>query len=411
MLQVLRPKMGLKYQVVGRDALAALVPAWEDLCSRSVEDNVYYSPRYARALLESVALDQKVSFALVWDEHRLLAMLPFMRVKPAIPLFRPAGEAWQTKYTFSCMPLLDTLHKTEAAEVLLDGLASISQGEWVIPNVNSHGGACQALIAALGGRGLPFAFAERFERASFEAGVSFDEHMQRHVSSNRRKGLARNRRRLEQLGKVEHKSHCSGEGLQRTVSVFLKIEASGWKGKRGTALACDEQTRKFALAAFTGDDANSICRADVLTLDDVPIAVSLVASAGRTGFAVKSTYDETYRSYSAGLLLELEIVRSFLAEKWASRLDAATSGTHVLDSLWLGRIEVADLLFSLSPRHPELRLCAFRLCDHVKRSVRRAIKKALKRISSRAGELVREARQTHRSWRNLLFPALVRRQR
>jgi hypothetical protein len=160
----------------------------------------------------------------------------------------------------------------------------------------------------------------------------------------------------------------------RAVLAFLKIETNGWKGKQGTALACDEKTAKFAMNAFTGDEANSICRADILMLNGAPIAVSLITLAGRTGFTVKCSYDEAYRSYSAGLLLEIEVIRSFLSENWASRLDSATAGTHVIDSLWPGRIEVADLIFSLSPDYPELRLSALQTSDQMRRKIRTGIK-------------------------------------
>lgn len=368
-------QLGLRGEVLGRDALPMLLPAWEDLCARSVEDNVYYSPRYARTLLESVERDNNVGFAVVWDEMRLVALLPFTNSKFAIPLLQPAGRAWQSKYTFSCMPLLDKLRKTEAAAALLDVLASISTGEWIVPAVNTKGEACQAMIAALERRGLPSVLLDHFQRATLDAGSTFDEHMQRHVSSNRRKGLARNRRRLEELGNVEHECHCFGEGLDRAVSAFLKIEASGWKGKQGTALACDEKTGKFALDVFTGEEGNSICRADLLTLNGAPIAVSLITLAGRTGFAVKASYDESYRSYSPGLLLEIEVIRSFLSGSWASRLDAATAGAHVIDSLWSGQIEVADLIFSLSPRYPKLRLSALQISDQTRRNIRAGIKR------------------------------------
>src|SRR5205814_6459665 len=108
-------------------------------------------------------------------------------------------------------------------------------------------------------------------RATPEVGPTFDEHMNLHVGSNRRKGLARTRRRLEEVGKVAHESYSCGEGLERAVATFLKIEASGWKGKRGTALDCDEQTRQFARSTFTGDETNSICRADMLSVSGVPI--------------------------------------------------------------------------------------------------------------------------------------------
>lgn len=377
MLQVPGWYPDLRGEVLGRDALPMLLPAWEDLCARSVEDNVYYSPRYARALLESVERDQKVGFAVVWNAMRLVALLPFTRSKFAIPLIRPAGRAWQSKYTFSCMPLLDKLRKTEAAGALLDVLASVRRGEWIIPLVNTKGEACQAMLAALERRGLPSVLLEHFQRATLEAGSTFDEHMNRHVSLKRRKDLARTRRRLEELGKVAYESHRFGEELDRAVSAFLKIEASGWKGKQGTALACGEQSRKFAVDAFTGDQANSICRADVLTLDGAPIAVSLMTLAGRTGFTVKCSYDGAYRSYSAGLLLEIEVIRCFLSGNWASRLDSATAGTHVIDSLWPGRIEVADLIFSLSPHYPELRLSALQISDRVRRIIRAGIKRLL----------------------------------
>jgi CelD/BcsL family acetyltransferase involved in cellulose biosynthesis len=380
MLQVPGWNLDLRGEVLGRDALPTLLPAWEDLCARSVENNVYYSPRYARALLASVERDTKIGFAVVWDGMRLLALLPFTRSNFAIPLVRPAGQAWQSKYTFSCMPLLDKLRKTEAAAALLDVLASITAGEWIIPTVNTKGEACRALLAALERKKLPSVLLGHFQRAVLEIGGTFEEHMTRQVSSKRRKDLARTRRRLEELGKVAHESHRFGEGLERAVSAFLKIEASGWKGKQGTALSCNEQTRQFAINAFTGEKANSICRADVLTLNGAPIAVSLITLAGRTGFTVKGCYDEAYRSYSAGLLLEIEVIRSFLSENWASRLDSATAGTHVIDSLWPGRVEVADLTFSLSPRYPKLRLCALQISDQMRRNIRTGIKRLLMQL-------------------------------
>jgi hypothetical protein len=325
-------------------------------------------------------MSRNVSFAVVWDEMRLVALLPFTTLKFAIPPLQSSGRAWQSKYTFSCMPLLDEVRKTEAAGALLNMLASINKGEWIVPTVNTKGEACQAMIAALEQKGVPWALSNYFTRAILDAGSTFDEHMKRHVSSSRRKSLARNQRRLEDLGKVEHECHCVGEGLDRAVSAFLKIEAGGWKGKRGTALACDEKTRKFAINAFTGEGANSICRADVLTLNGAPIAVSLITLAGRTGFAVKVAYDESYRSCSPGLLLETEVIRSFLSGGWASRLDSATAGAHVLDGLWSGQIEVADLMFSLSPRYPELRLSALQHSNQMRKNIKAEIKRWLMRL-------------------------------
>jgi CelD/BcsL family acetyltransferase involved in cellulose biosynthesis len=382
MLQVPDWKMRLRGEVLGREALPALAPVWDDLCARAIEDNVYYSPRYARALIDNIEHDPSLRFAAVWQGPKLIALLPFTRSKIALPFFGTAARAWQTDYTFGCTPLLDRACSAEAAAGLVDLLSTINEGEWIIPTVNAHGAACRAMIEALEKDDRAWQISNAFQRATLEPGGSFDGHMQTHLSSKRRRELARNRRRLEEIGKVAHESHRAGDGLTRAVGVFLKIEASGWKGQRGTALACLPETRQFALDAFTGGAADSICRADVLTLNGTSIAVSLTAFAGGTGFTVKCTYDEAYQTYFAGLLLEVEVIRSFLTERWARRLDAATAGAHVIDRLWLGRTEVADLMFTLAPRHASLRLSALARAVHAKHAAKTAVKALVARVTA-----------------------------
>jgi hypothetical protein len=118
----------------------------------------------------------------------------------------------------------------------------------------------------------------------------------------------------------------------------------------------------------------------VLTLAGKPVAVSLTLFAGRTGFAVKCAYDEAYRAYSAGLLLELEVMRSLLSGSWADRLDSGTDGKHVIDGLWPGRLEVADLIFSCAPHYPQLRVSAFQRAEQVKQAAKRATKSLISRL-------------------------------
>jgi CelD/BcsL family acetyltransferase involved in cellulose biosynthesis len=375
MLQIPGRALGLRGQILGLGELQPISPAWDDLCRRCVEDNVYYAPRYALALLENVERNTNIAFAVVWEGPRLVALLPFTRRRVRVPLFQPSGQAWCSKYTFSCMPVLDKEYATEAASALLDVLISVNSGEWVIPVVNADGPACRAVTTALAARLLPWTLTGRFQRAVLMQRGTFEEHMALHVSAKRRKDIARNRRRLERVGRVEHESFTGGEGLRRAVSAFLDIEAKGWKGKRGTALGCGEPTRQFAVDAFNCDDGvASACRADVLTLDGTPIAVSLIVTLGSTGFTVKCTYDEAYRSFSAGLLLEIEVMRAFLSGNWATQLDSATAGSHVIDGLWGDHIEVADLMFSLAPSAPELRFGAFRFADRLRRETRNKLK-------------------------------------
>lgn len=365
----------LSCETISAEEMRSLLPAWEDLCKRSIEDNVYYAPPYAMALQETVEAESLVRFAVVWRDSRLTGVLPYTQRSVRIPLVEPVGQAWQSKYTFSCTPVLDRTHADDAASGLIRVLASVAPGEWVLPTLNVRGPACGAMTAALDRMKVPWLQRGRFERASIEGTAIFEEYMERHLSPRRRRELARTRRKLEQLGEVEHHAYRCGNGLETAVAAFLKIEASGWKGKRGTALACEPSSRRFALNVFAGKNRPP-CRADILMLDGRPIAAGLIVFEGQTGFAVKSAYDEAYRNCCAGLLLEVEIIRSFLTEKWAARLDAATAGTHVIDELWPCRTEVADLLFSLSPSFASARLNAISLSmemrDHSKKQLKKA---------------------------------------
>ncbi|MBX9826584.1 MAG: GNAT family N-acetyltransferase [Xanthobacteraceae bacterium] len=358
----------LRGELIGIEELRGIRPHWDDLCTRVVEENVYYTPQYAHALLDNLP-HEDVGVAVVWQGQRLVALLPGVLSSFSLSPLSPS-EAWRTPYTFSCTPLLDRELAQDAAGALLDLLARSCGSEWHFPTLNIDGPACQALAAALREAGIPFDFSAGFERAALTRGLSFADYLAKLFPTRRRKDLQRNRRRLEALGLVAHRAYSDGEGLHRAVEAFLSIEASGWKGAQGTALANEPHTKRFAQQAFV--EGNS--RVDLLTLNGVPIAASVAVFAGRVGFTVKCAYDERYRGYSAGLLLELEVIRSFCEEGWADRLDAATAGAHVIDELWTDRIRVADLLLSFSSTQPELRVAALKGWNDIKREVKEALR-------------------------------------
>jgi CelD/BcsL family acetyltransferase involved in cellulose biosynthesis len=380
MVQPVTIQHSARGEVLDRRRMGELLPQWERLSRACLEDNVYYSPRYAMALLDSVAASDDVRFAVVWRDQELIALMPLTAAGLQVPYVRPTSQAWTTPYTFSCTPLLHKGHP-DAAAALLDLLDGANDSEWALPSLNLDGPVCSAITEVLDDRGSPWRVVGEYSRATLTQGMTFAEHMQQCVDSRRRRELGRNMRRLAEAGQVEHRSARSGPALEAAVRDFLTIEARGWKGRHNTALACNPDSFLFAVRAFTGSPRVSICRADTLTLDGVTIAVSLTVFAGRTGFTVKCAYDEDYRKYSPGLLLESEIIRSFYAEGWSDKLDSGTAGAHVIDSLWPGRVRVGDLFFSLARQNAELRLLGITALEQLRRSVRGHAKATASRLN------------------------------
>ncbi len=372
-----RRSVGSKFEIaiLALPEMLGEISAWQDLSSRAAEDNVYYSPQYALALLDSVSKHEEVMFVTARDGEKLMALLPVVRTRRVFGSCR----VWTTDYTFSANPLLDAKCLATAADALVEGLALLNTSVWKIPTVNIAGPAALALIAALERRGVPWTSHAAFDRASLSSTLSFEAWMATLVCSKRRRELARNRRRLEELGKVTHEVHTSGEGLRRGVEAFLALEAAGWKGARKTALACASETHDFAIRAFSPDHPMSGSRVDIFLLNGIPIAAGVIVFSGETGFTVKGAYDEDYARYSAGLLLEVEVLKSFLEEKWAKRLDAATTGDHVIDRFWPDRVQVADIVFSMAPVGGTVQLYLYKGMLNLQDKLKAAAKRLLKR--------------------------------
>jgi hypothetical protein len=236
-----------------------------------------------------------------------------------------------------------------------------------------------AVRAALARRGWPHALEDVFDRPVLERRASFEDWAAT-LPAGRRKGLRRLRRRLEEQGTLAHVTATAGEGLAGAIDAFLALEAAGWKGRAGTALAATPATAAFARLYFAPPAGPVTTRADLLTLDGRPIAASLALVCGDTAHLLKTAYDEELRRFAPGLVLEEAIVRALHADGFARRLDSAASAGHVLEEIYPDRERVGDLVLATGGMSD----AAFRRLLATER-LRRAAVARLKRLRARLG--------------------------
>ncbi|MGE5027574.1 MAG: GNAT family N-acetyltransferase [Betaproteobacteria bacterium] len=95
---------------------------------------------------------------------------------------------------------------------------------------------------------------------------------------------------------------------------ILAIEASGWKGQQGSAIAQSPQTRKFyseAAKSWAGEDR---LRLFVLYLQGRPIAFELNALSGGVLNCVKHGYLESCAKMGPGQVLRIQVLRWAFAQ-------------------------------------------------------------------------------------------------
>jgi CelD/BcsL family acetyltransferase involved in cellulose biosynthesis len=134
------------------------------------------------------------------------------------------------------------------------------------------------------------------------------------ASSGLRQQVRRRRRTLEQAGSLTFRAVGGGPTLERDLDTFLKLEASGWKGKSGTAILSQPATerlyRDFAHAAAE----RGWLRLNLLELDGVVIAASYDCAFADGAFLLKTTFSEAHGRLSPGLVLLAEVLRSSIEE-------------------------------------------------------------------------------------------------
>jgi CelD/BcsL family acetyltransferase involved in cellulose biosynthesis len=128
------------------------------------------------------------------------------------------------------------------------------------------------------------------------------------TSAHFRQNLRRRARRLEALGAVAVlRSDGTGE-VDAAVADFLALEASGWKGEGGTAIALDPVLVRFYGRIARDAAARGALAIRALTLDGRPIAIHFGLVHRGSYFLPKTAYDESLASMSPGQLLQREVL-------------------------------------------------------------------------------------------------------
>ncbi|HET9251882.1 MAG TPA: GNAT family N-acetyltransferase [Candidatus Eisenbacteria bacterium] len=125
--------------------------------------------------------------------------------------------------------------------------------------------------------------------------------------------LKRRLRRIHSRGDFETDLQDGSEDLDRYLEEGFAIEASGWKGKKGTAIASSPNTRGFYREIARWLASRGSLRLSYLRLDGVAFAVEIAFEENGRYSLLKSGYDESYRSDAPGVLIRAAAIQGAFA--------------------------------------------------------------------------------------------------
>ena len=365
--------------------------AWQQLAERAVEANGYYLPEWELAVNALSGKRANVSALAAWsdttigddlfgtvtaandNDGRLIGLMPAISAWRAYRIPLPAlvtADAFPPLGTV----LLDRDHADAAAGGLMQQARAAGAHALILRDMPLDGAAMKAFTNVLAWTGLrPFVL-HSHQRAMLDATRDAEDLLREALGPKKLKELRRQRNRLADMGDIVFSIAGTPEDAAPALETFLKLEASGWKARRGTALIQDEGDAAFIRRAVADMTARGHCEVISLYAGDTPLAAAVVLRHLDRAFYFKLGVDERFAKYSPGVQLTLELTRHMCADDTIASVDSTAIPNHpMIDPIWRDRLAIGDVLIPLRRNDP------FVPAIHAALAARRAVREPARR--------------------------------
>ncbi len=369
-------------------SLEDIKEAWTDLAARALEANITLTPAKALAAIRNLQKADRGCAVLVWQSdgdgpapRRLLGLFPleFSTMRWGVPV-RSAGFWWHF-YSISGTPLVDRRQAQSAIAAFVGWLKTArSAPRFLRVTELVKGPVYDILTNVLAARGMAVREYDGHERAILDPDRPGEDYLRESLGKKRSKEYRRVRNRLVDLGQVTYRMLRDRDEIEDAIARFIALEKSGWKGERGTALACRDDWRAFFTDTVLGLAETGDCRIAELSLDGRVIASTVLIVSQDVAWMWKIAFDEMLSRYSPGVLLVLDVTEDLIADKKITRVDSCAVADHpMINRIWRERLGVVDLLVTTRSGIVPRRLIEW--LEQMRRDARVKIKTIYKRLT------------------------------
>ena len=328
------------------EAMTAIVPSWENMAAAAIEPNPFYEPWMLLPALELFGLGRGFRLVTVWNGERLDAVLPLERTGTFKGLPLPALSSWRHRHCLLCTPLVRTDDAAETLAALIEWLRAEGTPIVGLQYIRSDGPFNVALMTALKAANIrPFVL-DGYARPVLRRAKDGETYLEEFISRKERQELGRRERRLQEQGRLAHVALGPGDDVSRWIDDFLRLEASGWKGKEGSAMICSEANRRFLTETFNAAYRRGRLEMVGIDLDGKPLGRCTGFIAGEGAYAFKPAYDEAFAKFSPGIIAEVARIRNLHELPGVQWMDSFTDANNsVMSRLWKDRLTVQTVAF------------------------------------------------------------------
>ena len=321
---------------------------WRALAHSAARANPFYEDWYLLPSLREYDTDGRVRLFTVFvrdgaDEDRLIGLLPIVeQARYGRWPFAHIGN-WVHPNIFLGIPLIAAGWEAAFWRALLSHCDGRGGRTLFLHLQRQYADAGElAECAAVDHRAFGMVQHERRAMLSID-GRTPDAYIEAAVRGKKRKEYRRQANRLGEMGALTHhrrEGRAVHDGLNTWIDEFLALEAKGWKGQGGSALASNDDSKSlFRDALYGAADAGRLQLLDI-RLDGQAIAMLVNFITPPAAFSFKTTYDEDFSRFSPGVLLQFDNLE-LLNQSGLTHCDSCAAQDHpMIDSLWMERCDI-----------------------------------------------------------------------
>lgn len=345
----------MKARIVTLSGLgAAEGMGWADLADRSLEPNPFLEPTFVVKAHSHLTPDWTPVVALAGRGDRIDAALPLLELRswrklPWRTLVNRTSQEGQPHPIGLGTPLIDLHSGGEALGAIFDVLVDNARRrgprllalEWI-----GLGGPMEdTLQEVLRQRNLTWCIYESWDRPTVRRRPT-PTYLEEGLGTRHRRELDRRRRRLgEAAGGALQLVDRSGD--PSSLDTFLRLEASGWKGRANVATVATRAAELLFREVCQCFQAAGRLWMPALESAGEPVAMACYLRSGDGLFCRKIAYDEALARFSPGVHLDATVMQQFHHDP-AAFLDSCNApGDTRTATTWPDRRRLGTVLVAL----------------------------------------------------------------
>jgi Acetyltransferase (GNAT) domain len=279
----------------------------------------------------------------IWpmQRARMVPGIPVMR-SPNVPLYETAGT-----------PMIMAGREEAVLEAMVHSVRIDPSLPSVLFNQSmlAEGSVWNALQSLVRRGLITIEVIEDWERSILvrDTALSGEDYLMTQLSASKRKNLRRKTAGLTRKGKISLSVTRGETDILAAFERFCILEASGWKGKRKTAVFHHPTDAAYFRALMASMAASGHGFIAELVQDGRPIASGLFLCCGREMIFLRTAYDGRFAAFSPGVILDSMLTDHLYRTVGFDILDASTDGAvKAASMIWKQRRKMAHVVIDFT---------------------------------------------------------------